>query len=42
MTADPIEECISDPDIPNGGEEIIGLNLPYNADIREQLADIRS
>ena len=42
VIADPTEECISDPDIPNGGEEITGLNLPHNADIREQSADIQA
>ena len=36
MIADPTEECISDPDIPNGGEEITEPNLPHNADTREQ------
>ena len=30
--ADPTEECISDPDIPNGVEEIL-----HNADIREMI-----
>ena len=42
VIADPTEECISDPDIPNGGEEITGLNLPHNADIREQSADMQA
>ena len=35
VIADPTGECISDPDIPNDGEEIAGPNLPRNADIRE-------
>ena len=41
VTAGP-KECITDPDIPKYGEATTEQDLPHNADIREQSADIQS
>ena len=42
MVTTPAEECISDPDIQNSGEEITETNLHQNADKREQSADTQA